>query len=112
VQVGIHAQQGQHGQQQRQRLGHLAQQTEQAGGQGQEPEHGIAGRIARNAPPAAGHLGHDVVPAAGTVLCLGLLRAQALRPGIDTRQGVRGDAALCHAVDCSPSPGLAQRRPP
>ncbi len=97
MQVGVHAQQRRHRDEQRHRFGDLAQQGEQARRQHQEPQHRIACRVARDDEPAAGGVRHDVVKAIGA-LDLDLCRAQAFVARAECGQPVEGHAAQAHGA--------------
>ena len=98
MQVGVHAQQGQHCQHQRERLGQLSQPGKERGGQHQEPQHGIACGVARDVPPVACGLGNDVIEAERPLGCGDLIRGQALVHGDAVGDAILRDLALTHAI--------------
>ena len=97
MQVGVHAQQRRHRDEQRHRFGDLAQQGEQARRQHQEPQHRIARRVARDDEPATGGVRHDVVEAV-SALDLDLRRAQAFVARAEGGQSVERNAAQAHDI--------------
>ena len=97
MQVGVHAQQRRHRDEQRHRFDDLAQQGEQARRQQKEPQHRIACRVARDDEPATGGVRHDVVEAIST-LDLDLCRAQAFAARAESGQPIERNAAQAHDI--------------